>query len=66
MRTCAPCFKTCSRSIADVLLSTALEAEIRQLSQQAQKGPLSKDDKDQLAHLKSELARINKAKHECA
>ncbi|GAA5976358.1 hypothetical protein JCM10908_005472 [Rhodotorula pacifica] len=41
-----------------------IEADIRRLSQQAQKGQLSKDDREQLAHLKSELARINKAKND--
>ena len=40
----------------------ALEQEIRQLSS---KGNLSKQDKDQLASLRAEVSRINKAKTEC-
>ncbi|BGP54281.1 hypothetical protein JCM8202v2_001858 [Rhodotorula sphaerocarpa] len=56
-----------TREISTVKKDTRpIEAEIRRLSQQASKGPpLSKDDRDELAHLKNELARINKAKHEC-
>ncbi|GAA6034929.1 hypothetical protein JCM8097_009370 [Rhodosporidiobolus ruineniae] len=41
-----------------------IEAEIRRLTQQAQKGPLSKADKDELASLRAELASITKAKNE--
>lgn len=40
----------------------ALESDIRRLS--AQKN-LSKADKDELAQLRAEVARINKAKHDC-
>ncbi|GAA5870432.1 hypothetical protein JCM3774_002726 [Rhodotorula dairenensis] len=54
-----------TREISTVKKDTRpIEAEIRRLSQQAHKGSLSKDDRDELAHLKSELARINKAKHD--
>ncbi|GAA5858541.1 hypothetical protein JCM1840_001249 [Sporobolomyces johnsonii] len=53
------------REVATVKKDTRpIEAEIRKLSQLAQKGPLSKADKDELASLRAELARINKAKQD--
>ncbi|GAA6061888.1 hypothetical protein JCM10212_004706 [Sporobolomyces blumeae] len=51
-----------TREISTVKKDTRpLEQEIQQLSA---KGNLSKHDKDQLASLRAEVARINKAKHE--
>ncbi|GAA5966298.1 hypothetical protein JCM21900_000989 [Sporobolomyces salmonicolor] len=53
------------REVATVKKDTRpIEAEIRKLSQLAQNGPLSKTNKDELASLRAELARITKAKQD--
>lgn len=54
------------RADSRVRSRTAIESEIRRLTQESQKGPLSKTDKDELARLRADLARLNKAKQECA
>ncbi|ORY57092.1 hypothetical protein BCR35DRAFT_309678 [Leucosporidium creatinivorum] len=54
-----------AREISVVKKDTrSIEADIRKLSGQAQQGPLSAADKEELASLRGELARINKAKTE--
>ncbi|GAA5855950.1 hypothetical protein JCM9279_005560 [Rhodotorula babjevae] len=54
-----------TREISTVKTDTRpIEAEIRRLTQESQKGPLSKTDKDELARLRADLARLNKAKQE--
>ncbi|BGP38445.1 hypothetical protein JCM10450v2_002390 [Rhodotorula kratochvilovae] len=53
------------REVSTVKTDTRpIEAELRQLNQKAQQGPLSKADKDELARLRADLARITKAKQE--
>ncbi|GAA6049787.1 hypothetical protein JCM3770_002161 [Rhodotorula araucariae] len=53
------------REVSTVKTDTRpIEAEIRQLNQKAQQGPLNKTDKDELARLRADLARITKAKKE--
>ncbi|GAA5887438.1 hypothetical protein JCM6882_002529 [Rhodosporidiobolus microsporus] len=53
------------KEVATVKTDTRpIEADIRRLTQQAQQGPLSKADKDELASLRAEMARISKAKNE--
>ncbi|GAA5892935.1 hypothetical protein JCM8208_004129 [Rhodotorula glutinis] len=54
-----------TREISTVKTDTRpIEAEIRRLTQESQKGPLSKTDKDELSRLRADLARLNKAKQE--
>ncbi|BGP23262.1 proline-rich family protein [Rhodotorula toruloides] len=54
-----------AKEVATVKKDTKpIEADIRRLSQHAQKAPLSKAEKDELASLRAELSRIKKAKEE--
>ncbi|KAI5474994.1 proline-rich family protein [Pseudohyphozyma bogoriensis] len=54
-----------AKEVATVKKDTrSLESDIRSLADAAQKGPLSASDKAELASLRAELARINKAKNE--
>ncbi|GAA5921598.1 hypothetical protein JCM3775_003123 [Rhodotorula graminis] len=54
-----------TREISTVKTDTRpIEAEIRRLTQESQKAPLSKTDKDELSRLRADLARLNKAKQE--